>query len=383
MTPQTDLDQTERVILQAAEDAGGPAGPRDLIVIDDTTGELTAAALAQIADHAEGTVWSWSASRAGTSALAERFADAVTAGRLRVPTGPDPVALEEFAASADAHLVLMRLPKALPGLDDHARRLASLAHATGRADLTVIAGGRVKHMTRSQNEVLAASFTDVRASRGIGKSRALIASTPRSDAPSPAPATGTARPLVRGAEHQFSLRGVGSVFSGGRGDAGSLLLLEGLDRAAAAGEITAERAIDLGSGNGLMTAYLAAAFPDASVLGSDDDADAVASTRATLEASALARPEVSVTWDSSLSREADRSADLIVLNPPFHDGTAVDATLVQGLLDAVARVLRPGGQLWFVHNSHLRYRPEVEARVGPARQRARDRRFTVLSATRA
>ena len=90
-----------------------------------------------------------------------------------------------------------------------------------------------------------------------------------------------------------------------------------------------------------------------------------------------------VTWDVSLSRCEEASADLVLLNPPFHDGTVVDATLVQGLLDAAARVLRPGGQLWFVHNSHLRYRPEVEARFGAVRQRARDRRFTVLSAVRA
>ena len=90
-----------------------------------------------------------------------------------------------------------------------------------------------------------------------------------------------------------------------------------------------------------------------------------------------------VTWDDAISQLQDRSVDLVLLNPPFHDGTAIDATLVQGLLDAASRVLRPGGQLWFVHNSHLRFRTEVERRVGPVRQRARDRRFTVLSAQRA
>lgn len=380
---QTRLDQTERVILQAAEDAARPGPAREhLLVIDDTTGELTAAALAQVADRPEAAVWFWSASRAAVGALAQRFADAVNTGRLRLPTGPDPLCLEEFAAPTTAPLVLMRLPKALQGLDDRARRLASLARAPGGEDLTVIAGGRVKHMTRSQNEVLSASFAEVRASHGIGKSRALIASSPRPDAPAPEPAAGTARPQVQGGEREISLRGVGGVFSGARGDAGSLLLLEALDRAAAAGEVTVGRAIDLGCGNGLMTAYLAAAFPDASVLGSDDDADAVASARATLDASGLARSGVAVTWDSSLSREADRSADLVVLNPPFHDGTVVDATLVHDLLDAAGRVLRPGGQLWFVHNSHLRYRAEVEARIGTVRQQARDRRFTVLRATR-
>src|SRR5690606_15990805 len=112
-------------------------------------------------------------------------------------------------------------------------------------------------------------------------------------------------------------------------------------------------AADLGCGNGLMTAYLAAALPETSVLGSDVDADAVGSTRETLAANDLTRENVQVSWDDALSGLDAESLDLVLLNPPFHDGTTVDATLVQGLLDSAARVLRPGGQLWFVHNSHL------------------------------
>src|SRR5690606_37044973 len=123
--------------------------------------------------------------------------------------------------------------------------------------------------------------------------------------------------------------------------------------------------------------------PQAQVRGSDDHLDAVASTRLSLAASGLGRAGVDVVWDDALHGEPSASADLIVLNPPFHDGAAIDATVVQELLDAASRVLRPGGRLWLVHNSHLRYRPEVERRVGPVRQAARDRRFTVLVATRA
>lgn len=372
------LDQTERVILRAAEEESGTGCPCDLVVVGDSTGALTAAALDSVSAQPEARVWSWNTSRAETTALAERFAGAA-AGRLVLAAEEDPAPLEEFAAGSDAHLVLARLPKSLAGLDDLARRLASRA---GREDLTLIAGGRVKHMTRSQNDVLAGSFTEVRASRGLGKSRALIASGPRPDAAAPQPAAGAATVRVRGQERELALRGSGGVFGRARADAGSLLLLDALDAALVAGEVTAQRAVDLGSGNGLLTAHLAAALPGAQVLGSDDDADAVASTRATLEASGLARDGVRVAWDESLSQEADGSADLVLLNPPFHDGTVIDATLVQELLDAAARVLRPRGQLWFVHNSHLRYRPEVEARIGATRQQARDRRFTVLSAVR-
>ena len=43
------------------------------------------------------------------------------------------------------------------------------------------------------------------------------------------------------------------------------------------------------------------------------------------------------------------------------------------------RVLAPGGELWTVWNSHLRYRPDLERLVGPTRQIARDRTFTVTA----
>ena len=391
-TPQTapapqGPDQTDRVIIAAAEELGIGC-PCDVVVVDDATGELTAFALDAVADHADAAVLSWTSSLTLAAALQERFAEQIDAGRLRVPAGPGVTPLEQAAAEVEGHLmVLMRLPKAVHALEDRARRLAEAVRGSGQNGLEIVAGGRVKHMTRAQNEALGTLFDEVRASRGIGKSRALIATDLREQAAAPAAAESSARLTVRGEPRELALRGIGAVFGGAGADAGSLLLLDALDRALTAGELgTAESpvvaAADLGCGNGLMTAYLAAALPEASVLGSDVDADAVGSTCETLAANTLARENVQVSWDDALSRLDAESLDLVLLNPPFHDGTTVDATLVQGLLDSAARVLRPGGQLWFVHNSHLRYRTEVERRVGDVEQRARDRRFTVLRATR-
>ncbi|APX34738.1 16S rRNA methyltransferase [Brachybacterium sp. P6-10-X1] len=371
-------DQTDRVILRTAAEEGGPGGPGTVLVVDDVTGELTAAALDRRGGG--GAVVSWAVSHATTLALRARFSEEVTAGHLEVPGGDQPASLAEIAAASRPHLVMMRLPKSLADLEHRAVEISRAG------EVTVVAGARVKHMTRTQNVVLGGVFAEVRASRGLGKSRALVAAAPREEL-SPLPVGhGVAHLTMLGTRSALELRGIGGVFSGATADAGSLLLLEALDRHLVGRTETEAapiaRAIDLGSGNGLLTAYLAAALPAAHVLGSDDDADAVASTRATLDANGLDREDTEVAWDDSLFRVADRSADLLLLNPPFHDGTAVDATLVQGLLDAAARVLRPGGELWFVHNSHLRYRTEVEHRVGPVRQRARDRRFTVLSAQR-
>lgn len=385
-------DQTDRVILREAEEIGAPAGAGDVVVLGDATGALVRAALEAVGDGGDRVI-ALDMSRGALEALAATFGPERDGGRLVLPGldlqgldlhGPDlqgPVLQGPGAdpdALADARCALMRLPKSLAALQ---ARMLEL-----RAVPVVIAGGRVKHMTRSQNDVLATTHREVRATRGLGKSRALVASGPRGEQAAPTRPAVAAHELeirVAGASRPVSLRGIGGVFGGASADAGSLLLLDALDAALLDGTLepaAIESAVDLGCGNGLLTAWLAHALPQARLRASDDDADAVAATRATLEASGLAREGVDVVWEASLADAADAGADLVVLNPPFHDGTAVDATLVQELLDAAGRVLSPGGQLWLVHNSLLRYRDEVADRIGPVRQRARDRRFTVLSA---
>lgn len=385
-------DQTDRVILREAEEIGALAGTGDVVVLGDATGALVRAALEAVGDGGDRVI-ALDMSRGALEALAATFGPERDGGRLVLPGldlqgldlhGPDLQGSDlqgpgaDPDALADARCALMRLPKSLAALQ---ARMLEL-----RAVPVVIAGGRVKHMTRSQNDVLATTHREVRATRGLGKSRALVASGPRGEQAAPTRPAVAAHELeirVAGASRPVSLRGIGGVFGGASADAGSLLLLDALDAALLDGTLepaAIESAVDLGCGNGLLTAWLAHALPQARLRASDDDADAVAATRATLEASGLAREGVDVVWEASLADAADAGADLVVLNPPFHDGTAVDATLVQELLDAAGRVLRPGGQLWLVHNSLLRYRDEVADRIGPVRQRARDRRFTVLSA---
>jgi 16S rRNA (guanine1207-N2)-methyltransferase len=45
-------------------------------------------------------------------------------------------------------------------------------------------------------------------------------------------------------------------------------------------------------------------------------------------------------------------------------------------------VLRPGGELWAVYNSALRYKPVLGRLVGPTRVAAQDPKFTVTVSTR-
>lgn len=252
------------------------------------------------------------------------------------------VRLDSFLAGASGSAVAVgEMPKSLTRLDYLARSIAG----AGYSDVQVVLGANNKHLSRGMNAVLGESFSDVSASLGRGKFRCLVASGPR----------GVAYEPVRG----DGLVAIGGVFSGAKPDRGGELLRSCLPA-------EPERLLDLGCGNGSVTRGLGG-------VATDSDADAVLSARAI---------GMETTWDDAGSQFADASFDTIALNPPFHDGTTVDATLVQQLLDAAVRLLAPSGTLYLVHNSHLRYRSEVERRFSSVEQVARDRTFTVLRATR-
>ena len=65
-------------------------------------------------------------------------------------------------------------------------------------------------------------------------------------------------------------------------------------------------------------------------------------------------------------------------------GDAEVVSLVSAYLDEyeVDPLLRPGGELWCVWNSPLRYAPALQRTVGPTRQLARTPKFTVTVSRR-
>ncbi|MDQ0734578.1 16S rRNA G1207 methylase RsmC [Arthrobacter agilis] len=272
--------------------------------------------------------------------------------------------------------VLLRLPRSLDELDEIAWSIARYANP----DVQVLAAGRVKHMSLSMNAVLGRSFADVSAGLARQKSRVLVASGPR-------PVDGSAFPRSArydvGLAAPLELRAYGATFGGAALDPGTALLLPHLRGLAGAPAGTGGPAeiVDLGCGNGAISAFLALADPRLRIHATDQSASAAASTLATAAANGVA-DRVRVTRDDALSSVPDASAGVIVLNPPFHIGSTVHAGIAHRLFGACARVLAPGGELWTVWNSHLRYRPVLERVIGPTRQLDRSPRFTVTVSTR-
>lgn len=353
-------DASDRLILAAAGDHGG-----DVVVIGDRFGGLTlplAASGATVRVHQD----------VLTGERAARC-NAVETGLADAAADPDAIVVPRVAwhdlgpeLVSGARLVLMQLPRSLDALDEIAGVIARHADPAVR----VVAGGRVKHMSVGMNDVLARHFDEVAADRGVGKSRVLRAARPR---------RGTGGDWPRRERHDdlgLTVCAHGAAFAGTSIDIGTRLLLAQLPHMP-----DAEYAIDLGCGTGVLAAAYARSRPGARVIATDRSAAAVASARATAAENGVG-DHVAVVRDDGLGARGDATADLVLLNPPFHSDAAVTTQLAPRLFADAARVLRPGGELWCVWNSHLRYRPALERLVGPTRQIARNAKFTVTASTR-
>jgi 16S rRNA (guanine1207-N2)-methyltransferase len=269
---------------------------------------------------------------------------------------------------AGAELVLLRLPKGLDALDETAAAVAHFAEPGVR----IFAGGMVKHMTLAQNQVLERHFGEVSAGLARQKARVLSASRPLGST--------DALAWPRRQFHQdlgLWVCAHGSAFAGSKIDIGTRFLLSFLAEA----KPEARDAVDLGCGTGVLAASLAKSRPEIRVLATDQSAAAVASARATAEANNLA-DRVTVSRDDGLRDRSDASVDLVLLNPPFHLGTTVHTGLAERLIADAARVLRPGGELWTVFNSHLDYQSALRRLVGSTRQAGRNPKFTVTVSTK-
>ena len=350
------VDASDRLILDEAAGALAAYRSGGVVVLEDRYGALTLGAAAL--HNARGI-------RVYQDALSGEYALDSNASGVNLTDAYRSLPLGEELLK-DAHVVLLQLPKSLDELDEIAGAIAKYA----APDVIVFAGGRIKHMTVSMNEVLRRHFGALNVRPARQKSRVLIASSPLATSTTDWPHS------EKHDDFDLTVRGHGGVFAGTSIDIGTRALLEVLDRM----KPDAERAIDLGCGTGVLAAALAAQRPLLRVLATDQSAVAVASARATVDANALA-DRVTVVRADGLSGQADDSADLILLNPPFHIGASVHAGLAEKLFNDAARVLAPGGELWTVWNTHLGYRPMLTRIVGSTRQVGRNAKFTVTVST--
>lgn len=166
------------------------------------------------------------------------------------------------------------------------------------------------------------------------------------------------------------------MFSHDRVDAGSLLLADSLPadlKGAAA---------DFGAGWGFLSVRLARSRPGiASIDLFEASFSACEAARANMAALAPATA-ANAFWRDLLAEPVERRYDVVVMNPPFHQGRAAEPSIGEGMIRAASKALKPGGRLFLVANRGLPYEAALQAAFARHGEICRDQRFKVLWAVR-
>jgi 16S rRNA (guanine1207-N2)-methyltransferase len=136
---------------------------------------------------------------------------------------------------------------------------------------------------------------------------------------------------------------------------------------------------DLGCGSGIFGISAAYLNPEATILFTDESYLAVRNAESNCKLNNLSgHAEFTVT--DGLGNTEDESADLILCNPPFHFQNIQSREPAVFLFGEAERVLRPGGCIQIVGNSHLGYHKLLDEYFLHVHEVYRDSKFTVLQA---
>lgn len=169
-------------------------------------------------------------------------------------------------------------------------------------------------------------------------------------------------------------RAAPGMFSHDRIDPGSKLLAEHLpaDLSGAAADFCA--------GWGFLAAELPARAPGiASIDLFEADHASLAAARGNL---ADATVPAGFHWTDLAAEPVQRKYDVVVMNPPFHQGRAADPGIGQAMIRAASSALKPNGRLFMVANRGMPYEAALSASFRQSGEIVRDGGFKVLWARR-
>ena len=349
-------DAADEYLLQELHNRQLDYGQQRLAILNDSFGALSVA-LAQ--QHPWAISDSW-LSRQGT--LENLQANQLPGENTRLLSS-----LQHLPGLFD--LILIKVPKSLALLEYQLYELRPALH-----DKTIIMGaGMSRHIHKSTLRLFECILGPTSTSLARKKARLIHCRLDTGLVPGPNP-----WPKQYQLENtSFSICNHANVFSSSRLDLGSRFFLQHLPRIDGPSRI-----IDLGCGNGVVGLMAAHKNPQAELVFVDESYMAVASARTNFSAAFGKTRKAEFRVNDGLDGMQADSADLVLLNPPFHQQHAVGDATAWRMFRQSRNCLIRGGELRIIGNRHLAYQAKLQRLFGNCRLVASNSKFVICSAVK-
>ncbi|RLA22454.1 MAG: 50S rRNA methyltransferase [Gammaproteobacteria bacterium] len=263
--------------------------------------------------------------------------------------------------------ILIKAPKTLAFLEDMLIRLQDNL----TVNTQVIVSGMVKHLPASVWQLMARYIGVTAPSKAVKKARLIYAQVdidrvvPINPYPVYYPLENT----------QYQICNHANIFSHKSLDIGTRFFLEHLPQ-----DDKYQQVVDLGCGNGVVGLIFSEKNPNAQLHFVDESFMAVASAEENFK-QALTTVSASFQAGDALTDFTDKSMDLILCNPPFHQQNTVGGHIALRMFEQSKKVLRPNGELWVIGNRHLGYHASLKKFFSKVEVMVSNAKFVIIKAS--
>lgn len=269
--------------------------------------------------------------------------------------------LNDEQLPADVKAVLLKLPKNHGYFEQQLGLLNQLL-----PDATpVIIAGMQKYFNQSIFDLIEAYLNGVSVDRAVKKARCVVGFTKSAAINKPRTWGFHCEEL-----NQF-LVGDANVYSHSQLDNGARLMMSALSAAP-----KAKNVLDLACGNGVLGIHYQNLYPEAQLSFVDESYQAIACAEQNYRTCREESP--AFICANGITNQSSEAFDLILLNPPFHQGHVVTDSIALQLFSEAAAQLNLNGELWVVGNRHLGYHQRLKKWFTQVTTVASNSKFVVL-----
>lgn len=274
--------------------------------------------------------------------------------------------LEDLSGKYD--YAVLRIPKNMSFFEDMLAHLSDHLHAGSK----IICGYMVKHQANTSFDLLKKYIGETSTSLAQKKARLIFAQFERTANPSPYP--------IHLSVPTFSPAFVNhsNLFSREKLDLGTRFLLENLPT----GKF--KTILDLGCANGIVGIAAKKLYPTARVIFCDDSNMAIQSAQTNFRNffPSAAPDSAEFHWTNCFETGTPDSVDLVLCNPPFHQGNTQGDYIAKQMFADAFRALVHGGTLRVIGNTHLQYQVILKKLFENSKVVATNQKFMIVDAVK-